>query len=186
MSVPNSKESKKNDSLAANKKAKSRKDKKTSPSRVDDVDSPKAGELLRKPSIKKIRAFFNKDKQQCPTDQSQHSSPSTSSSSSTTCLDEDFHPTEKIINPIQNDTNDRDIALAMSKLPKIEQITFPSQLQMIEDPSTLDIMLNSKSVPSSLDRRACNSSSIARKSSPDETKRFVKSFILLVRLLIKF
>ena len=171
------KESKKNDSLAINKKAKNRKDKKTSPNRVDDTDSPKAGELLRKPSIKKIRAFFNKDKQQCSTDQSQHSSPSTSSSSSTTCLDEDSHHTERILNPIENDTHDRDIALAISKLPKIEQITFPSQLQMIEDPSTLDNMLNSKSVPNSLDRRACNSSSIVRKSSPEETKRFVKSFI---------
>ena len=159
------KDTKKNETFVMNRKGKNKKDKKASPKReVDDGDSPKAGELLRKPSIKKIRAFFNKDKQQLTPETAQNSSPSTSSSSSSsTCLDQGTIPTEEL-NNLQNDNGDHDIAMAISKLPKLEEYRHPTHLQETRLSTNLS---NSKSVPSSLDRRVCNNSSDAGLSTDE-------------------
>ena len=147
------KEIKTSDSISILKKVKNKKEKKTSPNKpVDDSDSPKAGELLRRPSIKKIRAFFNKEKPQIPPDSSKDTSPTTSTSSSTSGLNQAINPSEES-NDIQNDNGDHDIAIAMAKLPKFEE----NRHQFIGNQlSKMESMSNSKSVPSSLDRRACN------------------------------
>ena len=166
------KDTRKTDSVAASKKVKGKKEKKTSPSKgLDESDSPKAGELLRKPSIKKIRAFFNKEKPQ----QVQHeqTSPSTSSSSSTTCLDQSSVPTDDL-KYIQTETVDHDISMAISKLPKLDQKRHSGQVQVPDDPSKMaNNISNSKSVPNSLDRRVYNTSSVPK--SPGESKRSIEN-----------
>ena len=171
------KEIKKNEAFISNKKGKNRKDKKSSPNRtVDDGDSPKAGELLRRPSIKKIRAFFNKDKQQLLPEMTQPTSASSSSSASSTCLDQINNPSEGV-NDIPNENGDHDIAMAISKLPKLEEKRHLVPDQLVGDPvKAMNSLPNSKSVPSSLDRKMCNTVSVTR-SSLDEKQVLVDNTI---------
>ena len=164
------KEIKTNDSISILKKVKHKKEKKTSPNKpVDDRDSPKAGELLRRPSIKKIRAFFNKEKSQIPPDSSKDTSPTTSTSSSTSGLNQGNNPSEES-NDIQNDNGDHDIAIAMSKLPKFEE----NRHHFVGDQlSKMESMSNSKSVPSSLDRRTCNA--VAQSKASHDKKSAIRN-----------
>ena len=158
------KEIKTNDSITVHKKGKHKKDKKGSPNRaLDDSDSPKAGELLRRPSIKKIRAFFNKEKPPIPTGSNKDTSPSTSTSSSTSGLNLGIIPPEELSDN-KNDNGDHDIAVAISKLPKLEETHHSFQFQPMK---LANNMSNSKSVPNSLDRRACNAA-VEKKASNEK------------------
>lgn len=101
-----------------------------------DEGSEKSGRIMRRPSIKKLRAFFQKDK---PEKEAHHHAADHYSGSG-----EDS----------PSSGSDPELVSALSKLPKFypESISVPASIE--SSPS-----LASKSVPSSLDRRVIKSKS---------------------------